>query len=215
MKYKGLLFQVLLVAIVVKVIAMTPYRPEVLTFFSEDKRTQINIPREGDTTLAKNRNYSVTWPDLGEFKHPNKVIFFTEIKRVVFLGGLGDPGSDLGVIGVFDETGKLLKKFNAKDVIANLEKLSEEFSQMMPNFPWIAGVETKNEMLNIDVCNKKLLSLNVKELLLTEKNYKDIAESKLGNSINPETFFQDNPEKEEEVVEGGFWQSIKNLFKGQ
>ena len=154
----------------------------------------------------------MTWPDLGEHKHPKKVVFFPNLKRLVFLGGLGDPGTDLGVIAIFSEEGELLKEFNAESVLPNIRDLSQEFSPL-PNFPWIAGLKADGDNLLIDVCETKMLSLNVKDMLISEVPRKGgkISET-LGSPVDMEEVLSQKSDGDETTKKSGFLESIKSLF---
>lgn len=145
--------------------AMKPYRPEVMEFESKDKTRKLQLPM-GKTPILYVDGNKIDWEDIGEFNHPNRVVFFSSLKRIVFLGGLGDPGVDLGLIGVFDESGKLLKALNAGELITDLESLSRSYGTKT-NFPWIESAETSGKSkLVINVCDKKKLELNVESLTL-------------------------------------------------
>ncbi len=175
---KGLAFQILIILLAIEVLAMKPYRPEVMKFEAPELGLELQLPIEGDPKLIKKegvflwkKTETTQWKDFEGEKHPARVLFFPEIEKIVFLGGLGDPGVDLGQISITDFSGKILKVLNAKDSITNLEDMVREFRRK-PNFPWMTGllIKEKNTLV-VDICNQERIELNVEKMSLVKSTY--------------------------------------------
>jgi hypothetical protein len=140
---------------------MRPYRPDVLKFSSSDKKLHLSIPLPPDQATLHWREKKYDWL---EIKNPNpKLVLFNEKRKtVIFLGGLGDPGSHLGVILVHSLTGELLHYLDIKEAIPKLEKMSQKWGQLN-NFPWLAAVELSKDGLNLAlwVCARITVGINL------------------------------------------------------
>lgn len=117
-----------------------------------------------------------TWPDVRN-RHPKLGLAVDSVERLLLIGGLGDPGSELGRIDVYDRDGRLLRAFVLSEIIPDLEGLSSAFTHL-PNFPWVSTLgylETSGEAI-IGVCEKMWVRLDVStlEVEVTESIDSDI-----------------------------------------
>lgn len=147
---------------------MKPYRPEILSFESQDKLWQLSIPQEGTAELRHSESKQVyQWSDL-QYRHPKQVEFFPALDKVVFLGGLGDPGMRMGEIGIFAKTGELLTALNAQSVVNNLEAIVRK-NRRKTNFPWIVDTEQRSRgVLIIKIVGGSRVELDVSQGTLSQ-----------------------------------------------
>ena len=100
--------------------------------------------------------------------------------RIFTVGGLGDSGSDLGVVVFYDYEGNK-KTIQIQDVLPNLEELSRAYRDMS-NFPWISALDITEKELLIWICDKVLVKITFNDLKSEIVNFKTeptwIAESK-------------------------------------
>jgi hypothetical protein len=94
-----------------------------------------------------------TWPK--RLVQPSSLLISTSAKTVVFIGGYGDPGVDLGIVRLYDYAGAELATIDLTKELPDLEALSKTWQDNMGNFPWIgsAALSTKGDAVTIDVCH--------------------------------------------------------------
>ncbi len=141
---------------------MSPYRPELMVFVSPKKDMELRSPISENTILIKKKllkSQKIQWKDN---MHVELVFSDPTSDRIFTVGGLGDSGSDLGLITFYDYEGAK-KELQVKDVLPKLEELSSAFADFS-NFPWISMIEITDTKLLIWVCDKALVELSFKNL---------------------------------------------------
>jgi hypothetical protein len=93
---------------------------------------------------------------------PSEVRISPQAKMIILLGGLGDSGSDLGLVEIRSYSGETLKTIKLEQNIPKMEKMSQEFGLNMGNFPWIedAKLAVDGQSITINVCDKKKVTIS-------------------------------------------------------
>ena len=140
---------------------MNPIRPDVLEFASEDHEYQLEIPLPPKQAALKWEEKHYKWPEIDN-PHPKIVLFNSAKDQIIFLGGLGDPGTELGHIYIYSKQGDLLKAIDLKAEMHDLEHLSRRWRELT-NFPWLAAAELSfdEENLLLWVCRKKKVTIDL------------------------------------------------------
>ena len=141
--------------------AMSPYRPEVLEFHSKDKRHALFIPKPPKTPTLEWAGKLHTWPKI-QNPHPNRVLFNEPREQIILIGGLGDPGVNLGDLFIHSLSGDLVGYVELKKEFPELESMSRQWSKR-GNFPWVAGVRlaANGTHLRIWICRKLIASVDL------------------------------------------------------
>ncbi len=159
---------------------MSPYRPKLMVFKSPDSKLELHSKIHEKSVLVIKKfiaNKKIKWADNMNvdyvFSDPTSARIFT-------VGGLGDSGSDLGVVVFYDYEGNK-KTIQIQDVLPNLEELSRAYRDMS-NFPWISALDITEKELLIWICDKVLVKITFNDLKSEIVNFKTeptwIAESK-------------------------------------
>jgi hypothetical protein len=145
-------------------VAMSPHRPDLMIFRSPKSDFELHSPIGKNSFLIKKsllKNSKTLWSD-----SMNVELVFSDPSsaRIITLGGLGDSGSDLGVIVFYDLAGQKAS-LQVQDVVPNLEELSSSAS-LFSNFPWMSVIDITDQELLIWVCDKVLIKVPFKTLKL-------------------------------------------------
>ncbi|HKK48720.1 MAG TPA: hypothetical protein VJ932_06455 [Alkalispirochaeta sp.] len=105
-----------------------------------------------------------TWPDVRN-RHPKLGLAIDSAERLLLVGGLGDPSSQLGRIDIYDGDGRLLRALSLREFIHDLEDLSRMFSKFS-NFPWVSTIGYLDESgeVIVGVCEKIWAPLKISNL---------------------------------------------------
>ena len=148
--------------------AMKPFVPDTASYDAAHKQATLTIKRDGWKAKLSDKATGKTFPWTDEIYYPSRAVLAPKQRKVILLGGLGDAGSDLGSILVYSFEGKKLAALNVKQVVPNLEALSQAFTEEMGPFQWLGDValrEAEGE-LRIAVCKKVQVTLNLDALTL-------------------------------------------------
>ncbi len=136
---------------------MSPHRPDLMIFQSPKKDLELHSPVSQNSFLVKKGFFKKTKTPWSDTMSVEYVFSDPSNTRIITLGGLGDSGSDLGVVVFYDLEGKKTK-LQVQDVLPDLELLSTEM-RMFSNFPWISVVDITDKDLLIWVCDKVLIKV--------------------------------------------------------
>lgn len=144
--------------------AMEPYYPEKMEIKSNDSKLILSFSEKTDPKIIElpKKKVKYTWKKV-RAEYPSQVLFNSKSNFVFFIGGLGDPGSDLGKVKVYDlKTGKVLHTLDLRKNIPDLEDMSRKY-QDMGNFVWISKAELSEDgnTLTIIICDLKKLTFNL------------------------------------------------------
>ena len=149
---------------------MSPHRPELMTFISPDSKLELHSKiYEKSILIKKNlmKNEKIKWADNMNI---NYVFSDPTSARLFTVGGLGDAGSDLGVVVFYNYEG-IKTTIQIKDILPNLEDLSRAYRDFS-NFPWISALDITEKELLIWVCDKVLVKITFKDLKSEIVNFK-------------------------------------------
>ncbi len=151
---------------------MEPYRPEILEFENNEGKYKLSIPFSPETPVLKWGTKTYTWSEI-ENPNPKLVVFDIANNQVILIGGLGDPGVDMGHILILGLDGKERDFINLSESLPDLEELSRNWREMH-NFPWIATYRLEPDTLSIWICRKKkaVIDLASYEVRITESTDK-------------------------------------------
>lgn len=141
---------------------MKPYVPDLLVFVSPDKKKEIHSSRGENAFLKQKGGKKFQW---NERFYPAFVFSIPSSENFFSIGGLGDPGVELGHVDFYEDKG-LIKAIDLKKDIPDLEELSRAHRDGT-NFPWISSLELDAEKLQIWICNKVLAVINLKDHKVT------------------------------------------------
>jgi len=148
--------------------------PDIVDYKDPSGKIELHIPREGNPWLTvidkKGQMTKHAWK--AHMDQPSDVLLSPKNRVVLVLGGLGDPGLKLGLVEIYTFEGKLLKKIELSSMIDDLETMSQQFTEKMGPFQWIAGSElSKDEtQAKINVCRKKVVEIDLKSFKVTVSN---------------------------------------------
>ncbi|NBF41851.1 MAG: hypothetical protein GVY14_15685 [Spirochaetes bacterium] len=129
---------------------MKPFRPKVLKLQSLDEGSYVHLPADEGPIRVRLNGRRRTWPDVRN-RHPKLGLAVHSVERLLLIGGLGDPGTELGRIDVYDGGGRLLRALSLGDVIPDLDGLSRAFSDLS-NFPRVSTLEVEvTESIDSDI----------------------------------------------------------------
>ena len=125
--------------------------PEKVAYQDPTKKVTLTLFKDGKPKLTAG-GVKHTWPE--RLLPPSEMLISAPAKKVVYIGGLGDPGMSLGRIDLYDFEGKKLASFDLHNDIPDLEALSKTMQEDMGNFPWVAGatLSADGNVANVDVC---------------------------------------------------------------
>jgi len=129
--------------------------PEVSRYADASGKVTLEIPRplsEGAARLHDGADH--VWP--GPTPVPSCVVFIPQHRIVALVGGIGDPGFELGLVELRSYEGAVLAKIDLNQEIPSLSHLSKTWQADRGNFPWIksAAPSADGSVLGIDVCGK-------------------------------------------------------------
>ena len=150
-----------------KGIEMKPYRPDILEFNSDGMRHQLKIPIPPEAATLTWDGEEYKWPEV-ENSHPKLVLFNITKKQVILIGGLGDPGMDLGCIYFHSLQGEMVKYIDLKTEIPDLETMSRDWRELS-NFPWLAAgdLDPGGENLFLWVCRKIKVTIALNDYIVS------------------------------------------------
>lgn len=146
---------------------MQPNRPNLIKFINPTKEQEIHsVKYENANFVKKNGLFSkdehISWTS---GFNPKYVLTDPSSCRIISIGGLGDPGSDLGVVEIYQTSGEKVT-INLKDSIEGLESLSREYG-MFSNFPWLTAIDLDSKEMRFWVCDKVLATLNLSDFVVS------------------------------------------------
>lgn len=146
---------------------MKPYRAPVLEFLSKNKNHSLSIPMPPKKATLKWDEKKYMWPEIPN-SHPEKVLFNEPRMQIILIGGLGNPGSNLGDIYIHELSGALVCHIRLSKQIPHLESLSRQWRDST-NFPWVAAVkqEPSGDQLNLWVCEQIKVTIDLKTFLVS------------------------------------------------
>lgn len=153
---------------------MRPYRPDVLIFTSSDKKNELQIPKPPGKPTLKWSKENYQWPVI-ENAHPKLVLFNAPEKQLILIGGLGDPGMELGKVYVYSLEGLLIKLIDLEKEIPELKNLSSEW-RVLHNFPWLAAflLDKNGENVFFWICRQIKASINLKDFSAVTEQSQDV-----------------------------------------
>lgn len=160
---------------------MSPHRPDLMVFVSPDKKMELHSKIYEKSILVKKNlltDEKIKWTE-----NMNVEYVFSDptSTRLFSVGGLGDSGSDLGVVEFYNYEG-IKTTVQIKNILPDLEKLSRAHADFS-NFPWISGLDITDSELLIWICDEVLVKITFKDLKSEVVNFKTeptwIKESKI------------------------------------
>ena len=90
---------------------------------------------------------------------------------IVFIGGYGNPGIELGRIYIYTAQGENIKNIDLKLYIPNLTKMSKDYRRICCPFPWVhkVNLDININKLFINVCNKIQIGINLDNYVVNIK----------------------------------------------
>lgn len=133
---------------------MKPALPEKFEFKSQDgKFKYIHVP--GNDPYVTGPKVKWVWKG-ADVEYPSQVVVAPDAEKVYLIGGYGDPGVQLGIVSVYAmQSGKLVKAFDLKETIVDLEARSRAYRDAT-NFPWITSHQALGDgsKIQVRVCDE-------------------------------------------------------------
>lgn len=155
---------------------------ELETYYDTSKTIEFNVPEVGNPYLVQHNTHNQTsklvWSNESRL-FPSQVLISKELKKVILIGGLGEPGFLMGSIRIFSFEGKKLIDIDLKKEIPDFEKLCNDFRKKMPHFPWISSrkISADEKMATVGVCKVVMVHLDLESFSVKFENKAHEADS--------------------------------------